>query len=156
MVGLDHAQHYVAQANLVNRILGLTSAGMEFRVDDGHALTAESEHFDFVINTGVLYHVQNPMDFLCKVCAVTKEAMILESEMLIDPKYEEHAWFIERTYGNDLSNWWIYGPKCAERMARAAGFRQVEFRGFIWKPAPGTRTPEGYLRQGRGVLMCYK
>ena len=82
--------------------------------------------------------------------------MFLESEMLIDPKLAEYAWFIEGEYGGDLSNWWIYGPTCLERMARAAGFREATFGGYIWKPPRKTRVPEGMLRQGRGVVICRK
>ncbi|MEO8481485.1 MAG: DUF1698 domain-containing protein [Acidobacteriota bacterium] len=156
VLGLDQQPHYIEQALLMRDLLGLTSAAVEFRVADGHDLSPDSEHFDFVINTGVVYHLQNPMDFLSKVYGITNETMFLESEMLIDPAYSEYAWFIEREYGGDISNWWIYGPLCLERMARAAGFRDVTFAGFIWKPSPGTTVPEGMLRQGRGVLICRK
>ncbi len=156
VVGLDSQPHFVAQALLVREILGLTESEVEFRVTDGHQLSAESGTFDFVVNTGVVYHLQNPMDFLCKVSGVTRRAMYLESEMLLDPRFAEHAWFIENTYAGDSSNWWIDGPRCLERMARAAGFDEVRFAGFIWTPAPGTKTPEGTLRQGRGVLVCRK
>jgi 2-polyprenyl-3-methyl-5-hydroxy-6-metoxy-1,4-benzoquinol methylase len=156
VVGLDHQPHYVNQALLVRDTLGLKESDIDFRVADGHGLSPESEKFDFVVNTGVVYHLENPMDFLRKVAGVTRHTMYLESEMLTDPKFTEHAWFLEREYGGDPSNWWIYGPKCLERMVRAAGFQDVQFAGFIWRPAPGTRTPEGMLRQGRGVLICRK
>lgn len=156
VVGLDQQPHYIEQALMVRDILGLGTEAVEFRVADGHDLSADSERFDIVINTGVVYHLQNPMDFLCKVSRITNETMILESEMLLDPAHAEYAWFIEGEYGGDGSNWWIYGPTCLERMARAAGFRDVTFRGFIWKPPRGLRVPEGMLRQGRGVLICHK
>jgi 2-polyprenyl-3-methyl-5-hydroxy-6-metoxy-1,4-benzoquinol methylase len=156
VVGLDQQPHYINQALMVRDILGLSADAVEFRVADGHDLSEDSEHFDVVINTGVVYHLQNPMDFLSKVSKITTETMILESEMLIDPAYAEYAWFIEGEYGGDISNWWIYGPTCLERMARASGFREVTFSGFIWKPERGTRVPEGMLRQGRGVLICRK
>jgi 2-polyprenyl-3-methyl-5-hydroxy-6-metoxy-1,4-benzoquinol methylase len=156
VVGLDHQPHYINQALLMRDILGLKESDIELRVADGHGLSPESEKFDFVVNTGVVYHLQNPMDFLRKVSGVTRHTMYLESEMLTDAKFTEYAWFIEREYGRDPSNWWIYGPKCLERMARAAGFEDVQFAGFIWKPTRGTKTPEGMLRQGRGVLICRK
>jgi 2-polyprenyl-3-methyl-5-hydroxy-6-metoxy-1,4-benzoquinol methylase len=156
VVGFDHQPHYIGQALLVRDILGLTAADVDFRVADGHGLSPESEKFDFVINTGVVYHLQNPMDFLGRVSGVTRHTMYLESEMLTDPRFTEYAWFIEGEYGRDNSNWWIYGPKCLERMARAAGFEDVQFAGFIWTPPPGTKQPEGMLRQGRGVVICRK
>lgn len=156
VVGLDQQPHYIEQAKLVRDLLGLSAQDIDFRVTDGHDLSADSEHFDFVINTGVVYHLQNPMDFLAKVAAITDETMFLESEMLLDPAYSEYAWFIEGDYGGDPTNWWIYGPACLERMARAAGFRDVTFGGYIWQPERGTKVPEGMLRQGRGVVICRK
>ncbi len=155
-LGIDVQPHYIAHALFVRRVLGLSESEIEFRTDDGHALSPDGEKFDVVINTGVVYHLQNPMDFLCKVAAVTRQMMILESEMLTDPKFDEHAWFIEGAYGADTSNWWIYGPKCLERMARAAGFRDVKFCGFVWKAPQGMLTPEGHQRQGRGFFLCRK
>ena len=152
VLGIDPQPHYVRQAILLKEILGLD---VEFRQGDQDRLSSD-ERFDVVLNTGVIYHLQNPMDFLTKVARVTGETMYLESEVLTDPMHAEHAWFIEGPYCGDTSNWWVYGPQCVERMARAAGFRTAEFQGFVWKPSPGTRTPEGFLRQGRGVFVCRK
>jgi 2-polyprenyl-3-methyl-5-hydroxy-6-metoxy-1,4-benzoquinol methylase len=153
VLGIDHSQHYIDQALLAREILGLD---VEFRCSEGHDLDERFGRFDFVINTGVIYHLQNPMDFLCRVSQVTLDTMYLESEMLTDPSLTEYAWFIEGEYGQDPSNWWIYGPKCVERMVRAAGFLQAEFQGMIWTPPPGIRTPEGFERQGRGAFVCRK
>jgi tRNA (mo5U34)-methyltransferase len=153
VLGVDQQQEYVNQALLMRDILDVD---VEFRQGDGHELDEGTGPYDIVINTGVIYHLQNPMDFLTKVAGVTREMMYLETESLIDSKYAEYAWFIEREYGGDLSNWWIYGPVCAERMARAAGFPHVEFQGFIWRPPVGMKTPEGHLRQGRAAFLCRK
>jgi len=153
VVGLDVQPHYVAQAQLIREILG---TDIDFRVADGHSLEGGEGSFDFIINTGIIYHLQNPMDFLSKMAKMTNEVMYLETESLTDPALTEYAWFIEREYGQDPSNWWIYGPRCAERMARAAGFSRVEFQGFIWTPPPGTKTPEGFDRQGRAAFLCWK
>jgi SAM-dependent methyltransferase len=153
VLGLDVQPHYVEQALLLREILGVD---VELRVSDGHDLDERAGTFDVVINTGVIYHLQNPMHFLNRMAGITRELMFLETEMLTDPKYAEHAWFIEKEYGQDPSNWWIYGPTCVERMVRAAGFARAEFKGFVWTPPPGSKTPEGYLRQGRGALLCWK
>jgi hypothetical protein len=93
---------------------------------------------------------------LAKMAKLTRETMYLETEMLTDPAYADYAWFIEGEYCQDVTNWWIYGPRCVERMARAAGFSSVTFQGFIWTPPAGMKTPEGYDRQGRGVFVCRK
>src|SRR5207247_1759558 len=128
---------------------------VELRQGDQDSLPPGTS-FDVVLNTGVIYHLQNPMEFLIKIARLTREMMYLESEVLIDPKYSAYAWFIEGNYCEDPSNWWVYGPRCVERMVRAAGFRHVEFQGFVWKPERGARTPEGFVRQGRGAFVCRK
>jgi tRNA (mo5U34)-methyltransferase len=156
VLGIDHQQEYVDQALMVRSIMELSEQDIEFCLSDENTLASLGETFDYVINTGVMYHLENPMDFLRKVSAIATGTMFMESEMLIDEAHTEHAWFAEDTYGDDPSNWWICGPRCLERMARAAGFRTAEFQGFIWKPEPGTTTSEGYPRQGRGVVICQK
>jgi 2-polyprenyl-3-methyl-5-hydroxy-6-metoxy-1,4-benzoquinol methylase len=153
VLGVDHQREYINEALLMREILGID---VEFRQGDGHELAEGAGPYDIVINTGVIYHLQNPMDFLSKVANVTREMMYLETESLTDPNYSEYAWFIEREYGGDISNWWVYGPLCAERMARAAGFSDVQFQGFVWLPPSGMKTPEGHLRQGRAAFVCRK
>jgi tRNA (mo5U34)-methyltransferase len=153
VVGIDYFQHCVDQAMLMQEILQID---VDFRQGDGESLRDGVDAVDVVLNTGVIYHLQNPMQFLTNMAQVTREVMVVESEMLIDPKYDEHAWFIEHEYCGDGSNWWLYGPKCLARMARAAGFSRAEFQGFVWTPRPGEKTPEGFLRQGRGVMLCWK
>jgi len=155
VLGLDYFQHCIDQAKLFREILQLD---VEFRQADGENLVPEEiGSFDFVNNTGVLYHLQNPMRYLSNMARLTSGCMFLESEMLTHPKYSEYAWFIERDYCGDGSNWWLYGPECVVRMARAAGFSRAEFKGWLWKPSwREKKTAEGFERQGRGVVMCWK
>jgi tRNA (mo5U34)-methyltransferase len=153
VLGIDYFQHCVDQAVLMREIL---QVDVDFRQGDGEALHGGDEAFDVVLNTGVIYHLQNPMLFLSNMSRVTRELMVIESEMLLDPRAAEHAWFIEHEYCGDGSNWWVYGPACVEKMVRAAGFARAEFQGFVWTPRRGEKTPEGFERQGRGVVLCWK
>lgn len=153
VLGIDFFQHCIDQATFVREILRVD---VDFRLGDGEALRDGREPFDIVINTGVLYHLQNPMGFLSNMARLTREFMFVESEMLIDPKYSEYAWFIEKEYCGDNSSWWLYGPACVVNMARAAGFARAEFKGFVWKPPRKEKTAEGFLRQGRGIVLCWK
>ena len=154
VLGVDYFQHCIDQATFIREILQLD---IDFRQGDGEALGGVGP-FDVVINTGVIYHLQNPMHFLSNVARLTREFMFLESEMLTNPKCAEHAWFIEHEYGGDGSNWWIYGPECVVKMARSVGFARAEFQGFVWTPQQPheKKTPEGFPRQGRGVVLCWK
>jgi len=155
VLGLDYFPHCVEQAKLFRDILQLD---VEFGQADGENLVPQDYGtFDFVIDCGVLYHLHNPMKFLGNMAQLTSGVMFLETEMLLDPKRSEDAWFIEGEYGHDGSTWWIPGPECTARMARASGFSRAEFQGFAWKPTWGYhKTPEGLPRQGRGVVMCWK
>jgi len=153
VLGIDQNQHYIDQANLMKEIVGID---VDFRTGDGHSLDGGIGAFDIVINTGVIYHLQNPIDFLCQMAKLTREFMYLETEALLSPHLTDYAWFIEGSYCEDHSNWWVYGPRCVERMVRAAGFARAEFQGFVWTPPPGTKTPEGYDRQGRAAFTCWK
>jgi SAM-dependent methyltransferase len=153
VLGVDYFQHCVEQAMLMREIL---QVDVDFRQGDGETLGDGLGPFDVVINAGVLYHLQNPMQLLTNMARLTREFMFLESEMLVDPKFSEYAWFIEHEYCGDGSNWWVYGPECVVRMVRAAGFSRAEFKGFVWTPPARERTPEGFLRQGRGIVHCWK
>ena len=95
VLGIDFFQHCVDQATLMREILDVDA---DFRQGDGEALRDGGEAFDIVLNTGVIYHLQNPMQFLSNMARMTRELMVLESEMLVDPRYDEHAWFIEHEY----------------------------------------------------------
>ncbi len=153
VLGIDYFQHCIDQAALMREILQLD---VDFRQGDGEALRDGIGPFDVVICTGVIYHLQNPMQFLSNVARSTREFMFLESEMLIDPSFSDYAWFIEQEYGRDASNWWIFGPSCVTGMVRAAGFSRAEFKGFVWTPPRREKTPEGFRRQGRGVVHAWK
>jgi len=153
VMGVDRRIDRIDQARLMREITGID---VDFQVGAGQDLDEGVGPFDFTINTGVMYHLQDPMHFLAHIARMTREAMFVESELLIDPRCAEHAWFIEKTYAGDPSNWWIFGPECLGRMLRTAGFRRVDFRGFSYVPPAGTTTREGLERQGRGVFNCYK
>jgi tRNA (mo5U34)-methyltransferase len=153
VLAIEVLPHYFRQALLLRDIMDVD---VEFEQRDGHEALQGLDEFDVVLNTGLLYHLQNPMDLLTKLARITRELMYCETEMLTDPAYTEHAWFLEGEYCGDPTNWWIYGPLCAERMIRAAGFPDVRFQGFVWTPPAGLKTPEGFDRQGRGVFVCRK
>jgi tRNA (mo5U34)-methyltransferase len=155
VVGVDHSEHHLNQAILVRDALGIES--VEFKVAD---VTRIDEFglgmFDYVINIGVIYQLENPFDYLRRVSLVTRNTMFLESEMLIDQSLSDYAWFIEKAYRGDQTNWWICGPNCLVGMARSAGFSEADFRGMAAMPPQGKKTQEGYEMQGRGVVICRK
>src|SRR5262249_49146723 len=96
VVGIDQGRHCIDRALLIRDVLALE--GMTFQNKDGHDVDESFGMFDVIINTGVIYHLQNPMDFLARMGRMTRERMYLETEVLVDPRYTEYAWFIEKEY----------------------------------------------------------
>lgn len=85
--------------------------------------------FDVVLYLGVLYHMQNPLEALKRVAAVTGELAIIETEAVVFPGYEHLAvceFFESNELNADVSNWWAPNEKALVGMCRAAGFKRVE------------------------------
>jgi tRNA (mo5U34)-methyltransferase len=85
--------------------------------------------FDVVLYLGVLYHMENPLDALVHVAALTGEMAVIETAAIVVPGYEQHAlceFFETNELGGDMSNWWVPNEKALVGMCRAAGFKRVE------------------------------
>ena len=85
--------------------------------------------FDLVLFLGVLYHVRHPLLSLERVCALTKELAVVETEAVALPGFEDRAvcefFEADGLYG-DPTNWWAPNAKALEGLCRAAGFRRAE------------------------------
>ncbi len=85
--------------------------------------------FDVVLYLGVLYHIENPLEALKRLAAVTGELAVIETDAVAVPGYEEHAlceFFPSDERAADPTNWWAPNQQALEGMCRAAGFRRVE------------------------------
>ncbi len=152
VVGAELDPQYFRQAQYLSNLLGLD---VQFINDDAHNVDASLGTFDIVICTGLIYHIADPTNVLSKLAAVCTDTLLIESAFLLDPALSSMARFIEGTYMDDATNWWIYGPQCLEGMVRAAGFQSAEFKGFYREPH-GEQSPEGIPRVGRGFLIGKK
>ena len=84
--------------------------------------------FDVVLFLGMLYHMQNPLESLKRLAAVTRELAVIETEAIALNGYEQHAlceFFEADELRGDPSNWWAPNEKALAGMCRAAGFRRV-------------------------------
>jgi tRNA (mo5U34)-methyltransferase len=140
VLGLDHDDHYLAQARFAAETLGYDN--IEFRNHSVYDVGSLGEKFDVVIFMGVLYHLRHPLLALDLIHEhVAKDILIFQSmqrgstqvmEVEEDYPFEktEHFFesaypklhFIERQYAHDWTNWWAPNRACAEAMLRAAGF----------------------------------
>ena len=84
------------------------------------------------------------MQFLVNMARMTRELMVLESEMLIEPRYDEHAWFIEHGYCGDGSNWWLYGPTCVSEWFVPRVSLEQSSRALSGSRPPGRRRRKGF------------
>ena len=140
VLGLDHDEHYLAQARFAAQTLGYDN--IEFRNHSVYDVGSLGERFDVVIFMGVLYHLRHPLlaldlihehvadDILIfqsmqrgsrQVMEVAEDYDFEETEHFFESAYPK-LHFIEREYAHDWTNWWAPNRACAEAMLRASGF----------------------------------
>ena len=85
--------------------------------------------FDVVFYLGVLYHLRHPLLSLEKVAEVTRECLILETEVdLVDCKRAAAAFYPDLDLNNDPTNWWAPNPPALIGMLKAVGFTRFEIK----------------------------
>jgi tRNA (mo5U34)-methyltransferase len=140
VVGTDIMPHCLAQARFLSHWFDLP---IELRQIDAYNVDTLGE-FDFVIFIGVLYHLKHPLYSLEKISSICRDTMYLhcllhgegdhkelddyrfdDRDFLNDPNFPR-MYFIEKSFNNDESNWWVPNRSCLKAMARVAGFRKIE------------------------------
>jgi tRNA (mo5U34)-methyltransferase len=143
VVGIDHDPVYLEQARFASEVRGLD---IEFRQLDIYSVADLGERFDIVLFMGVLYHLRHPLlalDLLRE--HVVKDRLIFQSlvrgwpdiaplapnypfsetEVFLRPGFPA-MYFVERSYSNDPTNWWIPNRACVEAMLRSSGFEVLD------------------------------
>ena len=161
VVGIDFDETYLDQARFAAEI---SEMDIEFRKLSVYDVGELSEKFDVVIFMGVLYHLRHPLLALDLIREhVARDLMIFQSmqrgsdeifETEDDYPFSETeifeeddfpcAYFIEKKYSEDPTNWWIPNRACAEAMLRAAGFKIVghpEDEVYVCKIDPDWNAP---------------
>ena len=83
--------------------------------------------FDIVFFLGVLYHLRHPLLALERVRSVTRERLILETEVdLLGLREPAMAFYPAGELNRDTTNWWAPNPAALSGMLRAAGFGRIE------------------------------
>lgn len=139
VLGIDHDEQYLNQARFAADVLGLDIRFQQMSVYDVGQL---QEKFDVVLFMGVFYHLRYPLlalDLLRQ--HVAKDWFIFQSMLrgsLTVPRisndypFNERAvfdhpgypkmHFVENSYSEDPTNWWIPNRACAEAVLRSSGF----------------------------------
>ncbi len=163
VLGLDVDERYLTQARFAARTLGLE---IEFQKLSVYDLDSIASQFDYVLFLGVLYHLRYPLFALDKVVKkvagrLVFQTMIRGSEQIREWEKNYHFWnkeifshpdfpcmyFVENSYANDPTNWWIPNRSAAEAMLRSSGLR-IEAH-----PEPETWicVPQDVARGGRYI-----
>jgi tRNA (mo5U34)-methyltransferase len=104
--------------------------------------------FDVVFCFGVLYHMRHPLLTLERVASVTKDLLILETEVdnLLVP-WPSLAFYPTTELGNDPSNWFGPNRKAVEGMLRAVGFTRIE---CVWRSSFARRVARAVKMKVQG------
>lgn len=142
VLGIDHDEHYLAQARFAAEVNGL---GIDYRRMEVYDVDAVGEEFDYVLFMGVLYHLRYPLYALDKVARLPRKRLIFQSmirgvpgtiDVPDDAPITERAmfehprfpamYFIEKCYVGDPTNWWVPNEAGTEAMLRSAGLRIID------------------------------
>lgn len=113
--------------NLAREVLGLN---VEDREIDAMDISLEAVGaFDVVFYLGVLYHLRHPLLSLEKVAEVTRECLILETEVdMVDTRRPAAAFYPDLDLNNDPTNWWAPNPPALLGMLKAVGFTRFDVK----------------------------
>jgi tRNA (mo5U34)-methyltransferase len=140
VVGIDHDENYLAQARFAARILDLDISFQQLSV---YEVAQLAERFDIVFFMGVFYHLRHPLlalDLLRQHVAgdwfifqsmlrgsrtvpkIEEEYSFQETAIFDKPGFPKMH-FVEHSYSEDPTNWWIPNRACAESVLRSSGFK---------------------------------
>ncbi|MFC1621737.1 class I SAM-dependent methyltransferase [Candidatus Omnitrophota bacterium] len=158
VLGVDF-EHYVKQANFIKEIKKIRN--VNFKVDSLYRLNY-THKFDLTLCLGVLYHLKYPFFALKKISDCTSTMLLIETEALVCEQDTGKMKFIEHTYKNDGTNWWLFGEECLRGMLRSVGFKFVKTyyypdAHFIFnKDYHEGSTEEGIKKARRIVMVALK
>ena len=125
---------------------------------------SEIGHFDIVFFLGVYYHLKNPILALEHIAGLTRERLIVESEITPAPPYSANSQTagegISRFYeGDELaadpSNWWVPNVPCLLQTIRAAGFPRAELATCYVPPRAIVRAYKGMRTSSMSLTEDY-
>lgn len=166
VLGIDVDDRYLNQARFAAQTLGME---IEFEKRSVYEADQLAGQFDYVFFMGVLYHLRYPLFALDKVIQKVARGGRLVFQTMLRGSSEVKHWeenyqfwntqvfadpdwplmyFVEHSYANDPTNWWIPNRAAAEAMLRSSGLELLEH------PEPETWicTPENAQRDGNYIL----
>lgn len=158
VTGIDFDYH-IQQANFIKEIK--KAKNVKFLSSSIYDFPLQKK-FNLTLCLGLLYHLKYPFLALKKISELTTEMVILETEVLSDARDAEKMKFIEHTYRDDSTTWWIFGQECIKGMLRSVGFPHVKSYLYPDEHTVFGRhyyeglTQEGFKRGKRAVIIGLK
>jgi tRNA (mo5U34)-methyltransferase len=137
VLGIDVDDHYLKQARFAAETLDLD---IEFQKSSVYQVDQIPGQFDYVFFMGVFYHLRYPLFALDNVIKKVKGNLIFQTMLRgsddVSPLQEDYPfwnkeifhrpdfpvmYFIEKSYSNDYTNWWIPNRAAVESMLRSSG-----------------------------------
>jgi tRNA (mo5U34)-methyltransferase len=162
VLGIDVDDRYLSQARFAAQTLGL-----EIELENRSVYDVENiaGQFDFVFFMGIFYHLRYPMFALDQVVKKVRpegrlvfqsmlrgsedlkqweqDYLFWETKMFADPAYPA-MYFVEHSYANDQTNWWIPNRAAAEAVLRSSGLEILEHpESETWICAPRNAMRDG-------------
>jgi tRNA (mo5U34)-methyltransferase len=144
VLGIDVDDRYLNQARFATQTLGLD---VEFEKRSVYEVGQIAGQFDYVLFMGVFYHLRYPVFALDQVVKKIRpdgqlvfQSMLRgsdevkqwaenyrfwETEQFSQPAYPA-MYFVENSYANDQTNWWIPNRAAAEAVLRSSGLEILE------------------------------
>jgi len=164
VVGVDVDDRYLSQARFAADTLGLDIEFKKLSVYEADSIPGQ---FDYVLFMGVFYHLRYPLYALDRIIKKVKDTLVFqtmirgsekprawqenynfwEKSIFNDPDFPR-AYFIENSYAEDPTNWWIPNSSAAEAMLRSSGLEIVAHpEAEIW-----ILKPKNVMRDGQFIL----
>jgi tRNA (mo5U34)-methyltransferase len=165
VIGVDKNQESVDKARLILSLLGIDN--VEF-INSSIEDVSGIDGYDFVLCYGLLYHVENPIELLRKVSALTRKTLCIETQVLpfdLSAPIEDgsYQWqrqihglfgicqdYSQRPEGGMTDLALIPSRNGLEFLLRQFGFRYVDF----YSPEPSDY--EQFLRGHRVIIFAEK
>lgn len=166
VLGVDVDDRYLNQARFAAKTLGVN---IEFENRSVYQVDAIAGRFDYVFFMGVLYHLRYPLFALDRVITKVAPGGKLVFQTMLRGSDEVKSWddnyqfwttnifsdpewpamyFVEHSYANDPTNWWIPNRAAAEAMLRSSGLEILDHpEAETW-----ICTPKDATRDGSSVL----
>jgi tRNA (mo5U34)-methyltransferase len=171
VLGIDVSDHYLGQARWAARVFGLEGR-VRFDRRAVYELIHEPGQYDLVLFMGVFYHLRYPLLGLDVAAEKARRLLVFQSLTMPDEETDprprdldlasrkrltEPGWprlaFIETTFCQDPTNWWVPNHAAIVSLLRASGLEVVARPGheiYLCRPDRG-QGQERDRREGLGA-----